>query len=330
MNTEENLSNIDSIKTVSMLLVVFYHSCMFFTGTWFTAATPVYDINNISVLTSWLNTFHVQTFTAMSGYLFYYLRYNKYKYRSPLKDIKKRALRLFLPFLSTAVVWGIPFRIIFSEQPNIFNNYILGKSPNQYWFLLMLFWIFIISYYLFDVIKPNIFGVVLMVMLSSYFGYLLKGSVFEMYQIRKAIQYICYYYFGAYLCKQKYVPKTWHCICFAAASISSYFYFKQDWYIFSDAIVSVFGILMMYSTITCASVFLQNKKIESIFNNLSSASFGIYLFHQQIIYLTIPLLNGLVSPYMQILISFCISISVSYIIVKFLQKWKITRLLFGL
>ena len=39
---EERLETNDNIKTAMMLAVVLYHSCMFFTGTWFDKAQPVY------------------------------------------------------------------------------------------------------------------------------------------------------------------------------------------------------------------------------------------------------------------------------------------------
>lgn len=59
-------------------------------------------------------------------------------------------------------------------------------------------------------------------------------------------------------------------------------------------------------------------------------SFGIYLFHQQIIYLTIILLNGRVIPIVQVFLSFSIAIVVTSFMVIILRKFKITRLLFSL
>lgn len=67
---------IDNIKTIMMLAVVFYHSCCFFTGNWFDVVEPVYKSNIITHIAYWLNTFHVQTFTMTSGFLFYALRKN--------------------------------------------------------------------------------------------------------------------------------------------------------------------------------------------------------------------------------------------------------------
>lgn len=57
---------------------------------------------------------------------------------------------------------------------------------------------------------------------------------------------------------------------------------------------------------------------------------GIYLFHQQIIYLTIIPLNGKVHPLVQVMISFLIAIFSSSILVHILQKSKILEKLYGL
>ena len=59
---EERLEINDNIKTAMMLAVVLYHSCMFFTGTWFDKAQPVYKANYIEYFAKYLNTFHVRTF----------------------------------------------------------------------------------------------------------------------------------------------------------------------------------------------------------------------------------------------------------------------------
>lgn len=123
---EERLRKNDNIKTAMMLAVVLYHSCMFFTGTWFDKAQPIYKAGYLTFFAKYLNTFHVQTFVMAAGFLFYALRKGKNKYRNNLKnDALKRAKRLLLPYVCTIVFWvsvisqfsGI-FVIQFSPTPN--------------------------------------------------------------------------------------------------------------------------------------------------------------------------------------------------------------------
>jgi len=87
---QRRLETIDNVKVLMMLAVVLYHSCMFFTGSWFDGATPVYEASYLSIFDRWLNTFHVQTFAMASGFLFYCLRTEKGKYINFGKAVLKR------------------------------------------------------------------------------------------------------------------------------------------------------------------------------------------------------------------------------------------------
>lgn len=66
---DKKLEAIDNAKVLMMMAVVLYHSCMFFTGSWFDGAKLVYQADYLVVFAQWLNTFHVQTFTMASGCL---------------------------------------------------------------------------------------------------------------------------------------------------------------------------------------------------------------------------------------------------------------------
>ena len=55
----------------------------------------------------------------------------------------------------------------------------------------------------------------------------------------------------------------------------------------------------------------------------------IYLFHQQIIYVCLYALNGLVNPYIHATINFIVAMISSSIISLILMKFKSTRILIG-
>ena len=63
------LKNIPFVKSILMLLVLLYHSCVFWTGNWWDIP-PVYTSNLIGGFATWLNSFHIYTFTLVSGYIF--------------------------------------------------------------------------------------------------------------------------------------------------------------------------------------------------------------------------------------------------------------------
>lgn len=195
------LETIDIVKVAMMATVVFYHACMFFTGTWFTKVKPIYTATYIAKFAEYLNMFHVQTFTMASGFLFYYLK-KKGKYKSFCIDIKKRAKRLMLPYLTVTLTWVIPFYIFYNgfNMKEIVYKYLLGCAPSQLWFLPMLFWQFIFFYFVYNKRNATLKGMITMIGISIAGGAIVnKIFVINFFQINTAISYMMYFYLGAFL-----------------------------------------------------------------------------------------------------------------------------------
>lgn len=62
---------------------------------------------------------------------------------------------------------------------------------------------------------------------------------------------------------------------------------------------------------------------------LSKYSMPMYLFHQQLIYCSILLLNGRINPYLNATVNFAVALIGSFLISYILMKWKATRFLIG-
>lgn len=149
---QNRLETIDNVKVLMMLTVALAHSCMFFNGSWFDGADPVYEAKYLSIFAQWLSTFCVQTFAMASGFLFYCLRTEKGKYVDFRKDILRRAKRLLLPYFFVMLTWVIPFYVHYSgfDLTKIVYKYIFGCAPSQLWFLPMLFLVFVGFYKILD------------------------------------------------------------------------------------------------------------------------------------------------------------------------------------
>lgn len=94
----------------------------------------------------------------------------------------------------------------------------------------------------------------------------------------------------------------------------------------ANNIGSLASVLAVYGI---ANILDSKNGNSKLWNTLKRNSFGIYLFHQQLIYPCIMLLNGRVTPCVQVLISFIIAICGASIITEILRKIKITEMLFG-
>lgn len=145
-----NLSYCNFAKTVLMLLVVLCHSAAFYGGNWFRVCTVSETNEVLAILSSWLGTFHVEGFTLISGYIYYYIKYEKEGYQDFRKYIKNKFKRLLVPYIAISLFWVIPIRTFFYSYSliDVVKDYALGESPSQLWFLLMLFNVFVIYDYI--------------------------------------------------------------------------------------------------------------------------------------------------------------------------------------
>ncbi len=66
---ESHIYNTSFTKTILMMLVVLYHSCVFWTGDWL-RIQPVFNAPLLGLIAKWLNSFHIYAFTLVSGYIF--------------------------------------------------------------------------------------------------------------------------------------------------------------------------------------------------------------------------------------------------------------------
>lgn len=337
---EERLRINDNIKTAMMLAVVLYHACMFFTGSWFDTVSPFYDAEYIAVFAKYLNTLHVQTFTMASGFLMYALKKEKGRYCTNFQsDARKRAKRLLLPYAATIVFWALPFYIACSgfNIRQIIYKYVLGCAPSQLWFLPMLFWLFIAAYIVFAKYKPTEVVLCLSILISTGGGYALnKVGFINILQIETAVSYAMFYCLGAYL-----YEKT---IKIDVGKVASCLVISIVGYVFSHLLMdngsmlvklvrllasnscSLAGVLMVYGI---GNLFGCNAGRSAFWGQLRQNSFGIYLFHQQLIYLCIMLLNGKVHPVVQVLISFALAICGTSAMAELLRKFKRTKIMFG-
>lgn len=196
----KKLNNISFIKTITMLVVVLYHSMLFYTGNWFTVIKPVKVLNYIDYITTFINTYTMPIFVFCSGYLFFYQKRKNNKYNNLLIDIKKRFNRLVIPYIFTSLLWIIPIGIVLFKYTinDIIKKFVLGMSPSQLWFLLMLFIVFIINYFLANKLKFTKKEFALIIFITFILNYLSK-YIPNYYQICTSFSFLIYFYFGGFI-----------------------------------------------------------------------------------------------------------------------------------
>lgn len=277
----------------------------------------------------------------MSGYLFYFLKCEKGKYSSFTAFAVKKAKRLLLPYVFVSVIWVIPFALHYQNYDviEIIKKYALGTSPSQLWFLLMLFFVFMIFYPLTSFFeKHNVGGAITVI---AFYGIGFVGSMVlpNIFQIFRACTYLPLFWLGFKIRQYgsvillKIPSLVWIAVDMLLFIIVQYLSG------FDATIIKLLnlGFTFLLHIIGALMAFVVLQKLANrvkwkenkVFTLLSKNSMPVYLFHQQVIYVFISLLNGVVNPYLHSGINFIGAMVISLFISTLLMKFKWTRFLIG-
>lgn len=337
-----SLENIGFVKICLMLLVIMYHACVFWNENWF--GVPVVSQPVLGLFARWLNSFHIHTFAAVSGYLFA-LNVNKGAYKRYAPFMFGKAKRLLIPYLFVAVVWVIPIDCIVSglSWDTIFHSYILAIKPSQLWFLWMLFGVFAIVWPLRKTMiqKPTAGW---LIALSLYgIGVLGRRLLPNVFCVWSACQYVPMFYLGMQLrCREEsnerdiidnipwYLWLALDLFLFSAVQTISEIS-GTVWYLVEAALfftLHMVGIMMAWTTLQMLANRIKWKD-SKVFRKFLAYSMPMYLFHQQVIYFSICCFNGLINPYLHAVTNFLVALGVSFLISELLMRNKTTRFLIG-
>jgi fucose 4-O-acetylase-like acetyltransferase len=333
----KELENCTFVKCLLMLIVLIGHSLHFWTGDWFTLTEPVYSSTVLKELSDFFSSFHVYCFTLVSGYIYYYLRYEQKRYNTFNKFTRNKIKRLIVPYFFVLIVWIIPIEAYINQYSfkTVIVNYILGSSPNQLWFLLMLFDVFIIYWFIGGFCKDHIF---LGSLLIIVFQILSNSHVIpNVFQLSRALGYILFFWLGCVIRQYSLITKKsfrvviliLYCISYSCyLLIVKHHVLDNNVTDFCSLIVHVLGAISAFIILQIVGHRIKWYNSRS-FQELSKRSMIIYFFHQQIIYFSIVVFNGCVNPYIHAMLNIFFSLSISLIISIPLLHFKATRILVG-
>lgn len=302
MDRSRELKNCDAVKGILMILVVLGHSM----GMWMTGGWGPFEASQSSVvlhyLADWISTFHVFAFTLVSGYIFYYVKYEIGGYKNYLPFVILKVKRLVVPFLFVLFAWVVPVHIYFYGFGfnTVLHRFILGESPNQLWFLLMLFWVFVLFWPISNYARKHPLGGTIIVLLFMLIG---MGLTFvpNIYVFRTGLQYLLFFWVG-FLIRQygsdllMKIPS----IVYIMLDIVLFIVYEQirqiDGIIFT-ILLTGFSVVIHLVGAVMAFVLLQRFASKLGTNSkgvpyLVKHSMVVYLFHQQVIYLVIKMTDG--------------------------------------
>lgn len=341
--TESYLKNSVFVKTILMLLVILGHACAFWSGHWFTE-NPILQSQGLSVIYSWVGSFHIFAFALVSGYIFAFkISGGGYSQYAPF--LQNKAKRLLIPYAFVALVWVAPISAYFFNWDFVYvvKKYLFAVDPSQLWFLWMLFDVFAIVWPMRNVmLKKPIMGWIIALALYGI-GIVGKQMLPNIFCIWTACQYVSFFYIGMRIRvkqekREKLISETvpwiiWLIVDLIVFAVEIYIG-NQSGLIFRliDTMImfglNVVGAIMAWSLLQVLACHVYWEKRKG-FKLLSSYSMPMYLFHQQIIYCCIYLFNGKINPWLNATLNFSVAMICSFIISAILMRYKTTRFLIG-
>ena len=338
IDRKTELQNITFMKCVLMLCVVLGHAFIFWRGGWFAVLTPARESPALGILAEYFGFFPIYGFVLASGYLYAYVRFERGSYTKFWSFVGNKALRLLVPYAFVLCAWVFPIAQAFFhyDAKTILQNFVLGKSPAQLWFLPMLFLVFVIVYPLSKLFQKR-FWIGLAVVLVAY-GIGVLAPVPNIFQIKRALQFLPMFWIGMQLRQKpctlikKIHPLIWvgaHLLLFVVYLVlPNNGIIQKLLFMGTEFVLHMTGAIMAFSLLEWigSSCKWQESKV---FHFLSARAMGIYLFHQQLIYVLLYLLNGRVSPYLLSPILFFGSAAGAAGITSLFLLTPVTRILIG-
>lgn len=341
---DKKLENSKYVKTILMMTVILGHSCAFWSGHWFTE-NPVFSSKVLAYIFDWVSSFHVFAFTLAAGYIFSY-KVIKGGYKEFSSFLKSKLRRIIIPYVFVMIFWVAPISYYFFRYDTgyFIRTFILGINPSQLWFLWMLFDVFMIIWpFRYRIIDNLAFGYLFACCLY-FIGLAGSKVVPNIFCIWTACKYIIFFVTGMRLYihdnnvkahEQKWVPVCliiMHVVSFGSSVlITNNGGVNRGLIVVINVTTHMIGALMAWYVLHALveTVLHTEAKRVNYFDKLSQYSMPIYLFHQQVIYISIAMLNGKIDPYINALINLCCGLLGAYIISAVLSKNSLTRRMIG-
>jgi hypothetical protein len=338
LNSKQHLINIDFLRIVLIMLMVFYHSFCFYSGAWEipAGAKPIYFY---SVLSNLSYSFFLETFVFISGLLYGVSAARRVGKLKLSIVLMKKVKRLMLPSIIFSSLYFLCFKD-YTSLAATFYAILLGCG--HLWFLPTLFGCFI---FIMVIEKYQVKDKIIL----SLYPLLIVFSIPDMpLHLSKICYYFCFFYLGyrmmvykkVYSCNMKFLLLLF----VVTFSIDILPLPIGDWNLngYLRIFSRLFELILRICYSTCGlllsmkicSLITQNDKILSMKANLSkiaSYGMGVYIVQQFVLmwlyYHTEYCL--LVNDYFIPWIAFVFTICVSLIVVFIARKSQLGRFLLG-
>lgn len=312
------------LRLISIIIVVFFHAYgMTYANHLPVNIASIYQNQYEAFNQSYLINIAMPLFTVISGYLFCGQLFKK-KYSSFINLIWQKVKRLLIPFYFFTVLFMITTNSI-SLPPFYTGGYW------HLWYLPMLFWCFIITYFLHYIVLRNK-KIEFCVLLLFFFLVLVDKFLPRFLGLYNVTKWYYWFYLG-------YIVKHYESNIFLAIKQYHLIYIAFIVYFITGILLyseygkdTIHGLIASTVAIVCIWYLVrlidwQNLPINSLLMSFSSCSFGIYIFHNWLEMYMLSNIAQQIFPIAYWAENHIYLFPFAFASIAFIISWVITRLL---
>ncbi|MBQ8821999.1 MAG: acyltransferase [Lachnospiraceae bacterium] len=311
-----------NLRALAILIVVFGHSIIIYSSDWNLYQTNV-QCPILDFMKKIIDFFQMQLFFSLSGYLFFF---SQRKERKVSTFLFEKTKRLLIPFCAISALWMIPIRMLvgYSGYSNMtffeiyFSKVIYGKDNGHLWFLPTLFLIFSIMYFICKILYKK--DLPLFYIISGIFLLIISLASKKIYihsYANNVMRYLIWFYVGFVINRYEKELTIYKKILSTSAFLSLMLGITLEIFyasFLSEYLISGCLVFIAYLLMPCIS--------NNLTSNIDRNSFGIYLFHSPLIYITFATMPN-AHPLIIILINFILFGILAYIMTITVRKLKL-------
>lgn len=289
------LFDVTLLRAFAVLSLVMWHCyCPYIC--WGTAESPLNGFYT-NLFTNIIPDANMPLFTFLAGYLFCYLYEEKGKYREFKGFLKSKVHRLLIPYL----VLGLLINCL--EYGKHIIDYFYG-IPNHLWYCLMLFYVYVVYWLIHSKLGKawNMLFDFLSFCVVLYYGdgalghRMLGGAFLPVY-------YYVYFHVGYYTFKYSKMIFSYKktVFLFSIVIYLATITLQSSHLLIFKCLSYMIILLIMSNELHVRNFISRHNVLMSIIERISYYSFGIYVFHQWIIWniTRLPICANFMRPYME-------------------------------
>ena len=314
-------TRINNIRALAILIVIFGHSIILYSSAW-SIYEPILECILLDDIKKVINLIQMPLFFSLSGFLF----------AESSKEIKisafvlKKFKRLMIPFYAVGIMWMIPIKKIlnYSEYRGIgigraFYNLCMNIESGHLWYLPTLFLTFVIFVFWKKYVKGGEFLLFVITLIINYFR--MNMPDFGIPFLENVYLYSWSFVLGMVFSsgkKYNFLVKVYKVIF-----SKKYLYFGASLIIaIVDTVVVGRADIWCSIILICGIYLCVSNQYNQILDSISKNSFGMYLIHSPLIYITFTFFKNS-SPIVVVFLNLVVWGSVSYILTILIKKVKL-------